>query len=68
MTMIRMKKEADANFINERTKAIFANYLPIEDYYGEMGIKGIDISGVNLSNLSCCPKLLLYRCSQDIFV
>ena len=44
MTMIRMKKEADANFINERTKAIFANYLPIEDYYGEMGIKGIDIS------------------------
>jgi len=44
MTMIRLKKKADADFINERTKAVFANYLPINDYYGEMGIKGIDIS------------------------
>ncbi len=44
MTMTRLKKGADSRFINERTQAVFANYLPIEDYYGEMGIKGIDIS------------------------
>ena len=44
MTMTRLKKDADARFINERTQAVFANYLPIDDYYGEMGIKGIDIS------------------------
>lgn len=44
MTMIRIKKGADANFINQRTKAVFANYLPIEEYYGEMGVKRIDVS------------------------
>jgi putative ABC transport system permease protein len=44
MTMLRLKKKADAHFINERAKAVLANYLPIDDYYGEMGIKRIDIS------------------------
>ena len=44
MSMVRLKKGANHNFINERTDAIFANYLPIEDYYGEMGVKKINIS------------------------
>ena len=43
MTFIRTKKGNNADYINERTGAVFANYLPIDDYYGEMGIKGIDI-------------------------
>ena len=44
MTFIRTKKGSNANYINERAGTVFANYLPIDDYYGEMGIKGIDIS------------------------
>lgn len=43
-TMIRLKTGADADFVNQRTAAVFANYLPIGDHYGEYGIKGIDIS------------------------
>ena len=44
MTFIRTKKGSNADYINERAGTVFANYLPIDDYYGEMGIKGIDIS------------------------
>ena len=58
-TMIRLKKGADAEFINERTNAVFTNYLPIKGYYGEMGIKEIEISitplkGYHLKN----PKVI----------
>ena len=44
LTMLRMKEGADIDFINQRTSAVFANYLPISDHYGQYGISGIDIS------------------------
>lgn len=63
-TMIRLKKGADANFINERTHAVFANYLPIKGYYGEMGIEEIGISitplkGYHLSNPKAISMILV---------
>ena len=44
MTFIRTKKGSNADYINERTGAVFANYIPIDDYHDEMGAIGIDIS------------------------
>ena len=44
LTMIRLKEGADADFINQRTATVFANYLPINDHYGQYGVIGIDIS------------------------
>lgn len=63
-TMLRLRKGSDADFINQRTKAIFDNYLPIDDYYGEMGVKGIEISitplkGFHLSNQKVIPMILI---------
>lgn len=43
-TITRLKEGADPDFINQRTQAVFANYLPIDDHYGNFGIKGIEIS------------------------
>lgn len=44
LTRARLKKGADLNEVNKRTHAVFANYLPISDYYGQYGIKDINIS------------------------
>lgn len=44
MTMIRLKEGADANIINQRSKTVFSNYLPINEHYGKHGIKDINIS------------------------
>ena len=64
-TMIRMKEGGDADYINERTGAVFANYLPIDDYYSkEAGVKGIDISitplkGYNLKTENSVAELFI---------
>ena len=44
MIFLRMKKEGNSDFINQRTETVLANYLPINDYYKNFGVKGIGVS------------------------